>query len=134
MLEYTEVYKDECDKISVAVILLNSENPDENYDGTHHNLALVYHRFIKKYVLLVKEHKLFEVDKFVILKKTKEESERYLTRKNIINKVTKMLNLKPVIAIKTKKAKKARKEASKGGKPRNKSRTGAKTKKRRSHK
>jgi hypothetical protein len=102
MLEYTEINKEDCDKISVAVILLNSDNPDENYEGKHHNLALIYHRYIGKYVLLVKEHKLFETDKFIVLKKTKEESERYLMRKNVVRKVIELLNLNPMFVNKRK--------------------------------
>lgn len=114
MLEYTDIPKSECDKISVAVILLNSANDEENYDGTRHNLALVYHRFIGKYVLLIKQHTLFETDKFLVLKKTKEDSMDYLDKPKTIKYVIKRLNLKPVIN--TRKNRKRRKKY--GGKTR----------------
>ena len=97
MLRYTEIPKSECQKISVATVLLNSDNTEENYEGNRHNLALVYHEFIDMYVLLVKRHVVFETDHFVLLKKTKEESISMLEKSSlisIINEKMKIVGLK----------------------------------------
>lgn len=93
MLRYTEIPKSDCHKISVATVLLNSNNTEENYEGDRYNLALVYHRFIERYVLLIKSHVVFETDKFLILKNTKQESVTMLEDPSMVNYISKKFHL-----------------------------------------
>ena len=93
MLQFIQIPKNEISKISVAIVELNGNTNNPKFNGELRNLAMVYHQFIDKYVLLIKENNMFSTDNFLVLKKSKDDSLKYLQKSSIIRKVSSLLKL-----------------------------------------